>query len=327
MPSRPRVLVTWRLPSAVLEPLREACDVDLHTGRASLDPEALRERLADKDGAVAVLTTRFDRGVFVAAPRLRIVANVAVGYDNIDVLAARDQGVIVTNTPDVLTEATADLAFGLILDVTRRLSEGDRLVRRGGWSGWSLDFMLGTEVRGKQLGVVGAGRIGRALACRARAFGMRVVFTDRAGAAGAAVEFAPGAQAPLVPLDTLLHTSDVVSIHVPLTPETRHLLDQRAFARMKRTAFLVNTARGPVVDEEALVWALREHVIAGAALDVFEAEPRVHPGLLDLDSVVLVPHLGSATRETRTAMAELAVRNVLAVLSGQPPLTPIAPPS
>jgi lactate dehydrogenase-like 2-hydroxyacid dehydrogenase len=340
MPFRPSVLVTWRLPSVVLEPLREVCDVDLHTGRDALEPGALRERLADKDGAVAVLTTRFDRETFVAAPRLRIVANVAVGYDNIDVQAAHDHGVIVTNTPDVLTDATADLTFGLVLDVTRRLSEGDRLVRRGGWSGWSLDFMLGTEVRHKQLGIVGAGRIGQAVACRARAFGMRVVFTDRAdrpagiltggGSAKpgeATVEFAPGEQGPLVPLDVLLHTSDVVSIHVPLTPETRHLIDQRALARMKRTAFLVNTARGPVVDEDALVWALREHVIAGAALDVFEAEPRVHPGLLDLDNVVLVPHLGSATRETRTAMADLAVRNVLAVLGGQPPLTPVAPRS
>jgi glyoxylate reductase len=340
MPFRPSVLVTWRLPSVVLEPLREVCDVDLHTGRDALEPGVLRERLADKDGAVAVLTTRFDRETFVAAPRLRIVANVAVGYDNIDVQAAHDHGVIVTNTPDVLTDATADLTFGLVLDVTRRLSEGDRLVRRGGWSGWSLDFMLGTEVRHKQLGIVGAGRIGHAVACRARAFGMRVVFTDRADRpAGiltgggsekpgeATVGFAPGEQGPLVPLDVLLHTSDVVSIHVPLTPETRHLIDQRALARMKRTAFLVNTARGPVVDEDALVWALREHVIAGAALDVFEAEPRVHPGLLDLDNVVLVPHLGSATRETRTAMADLAVRNVLAVLGGQPPLTPVAPRS
>lgn len=325
MSSRPRVLVTWRLPSSVLEPLREACDVDLHTGRVSLEPEALRARLADKDGAVAVLTTRFDREVFAAAPQLRIVANVAVGYDNIDVQAARDHGVVVTNTPNVLTDATADLTFGLILDVTRRLSEGDRLVRRGGWSGWSLDFMLGTEVRGKQLGIVGAGRIGRAVACRARAFGMQIVFADRSAATGGTVEFAPGEQGPVVPLDTLLHTSDVVSIHVPLAPETRHLIDQKAFARMKRTAFLVNTARGPVVDEDALVWALRQHVIAGAALDVFEAEPRVHPGLLDLDTVVLVPHLGSATRETRTAMADLAVRNVLAVLGGQPPLTPVVP--
>jgi glyoxylate reductase len=319
---RPRVLVTWRLPSAVLEPLREVCDIDLHA-EGGLTQDALRARLEDKEGVVAVLTNRFDRETFEAAPRLRIVANIAVGYDNIDVAAAEARGVVVTNTPDVLTDATADLAMALILDVTRRVTEGDRLVRRGAWKGWALDFMLGTEVRGKLLGIVGAGRIGRAVARRARAFGMRVVFADRDVPGTADVAYDREERAPCVGLEALLNSSDVVSLHVPLAPETRHLIDGRALARMKRSAFLVNTARGPVVDEQALVWALREHVIAGAALDVFEAEPAVQPGLLDLENVVLAPHLGSATRETRTAMAALAVRNVIAVLGGEPPLTPV----
>jgi glyoxylate reductase len=307
----------------VLAPLYERFQVDLHSGPEPLGPEALRERLADKQAVVAVLTNRYDRETLAAAPQLRIVANVAVGYDNIDVPAARERGIIVTNTPDVLTDATADLTMALMLDITRRVAEGDRLIRRGGWSGWSLDFMLGSELRGKRLGIVGAGRIGQAVARRAATFGMEIVFAGRS-TASRDVTFAPGQVAPSLPLEAVLNTADVVSLHVPLTPETRHLIDQRALARMKRSAFLVNTARGPVVDEAALVWALREHVIAGAALDVFEDEPRVHSGLSTLETVVLTPHLGSATRETRTAMAGLAVRNVIAVLEGGKPLTPVA---
>ncbi|HEY8536431.1 MAG TPA: D-glycerate dehydrogenase, partial [Vicinamibacterales bacterium] len=221
-----------------------------------------------------------------------------------------------TNTPDVLTEDVAVFTWGLILGITRRIGEGERLVRSGGWKGWSFDFMLGTSLRDKQLGIVGAGRIGRAVADRAAAFGMRLAVSSRRDP--------QWPDAETMPLDRLLATSDVVSLHVPLTPETRHLIGQRELARMKRTAYLINTTRGPVVDEEALVWALRQHLIAGAALDVFEREPEVHPGLLDLENVLLVPHLGSATRETRTAMAELAVDNVIAVLNGRPPLTPVA---
>jgi glyoxylate reductase len=319
------VLVSWRLPSAVLAPLHDRCDVDAHPGPAPLTQAALRARLADKDGVVAILTNRYDDEIFAAAPRLRVVANVAVGVDNIDLDAARAHGVVVTNTPDVLTDATADLVMGLLLDVTRRLTEGDRLIRRGGWTGWSLEFMLGTEIRGKQLGVIGPGRIGRAVADRASAFGMRVVFAGRSGRSGGYVRLASGAEAPTVPFDALLNTSDVVSLHAPLTADTHHLIDQQALARMKRSAFLINAARGALVDERALVWALSEHIIAGAALDVFEAEPAVTPALLALENVVLVPHLGSATRETRTAMAQLAVQNVLRVLSGEAPLTPVIP--
>lgn len=311
----------------MLEPLEEQCAVDLHAGPAPLDPWSLRERLADKHAVLAVLTNRYDRAAFEGAPLLRIVANIAVGYDNVDVAAAAERGIIVTNTPDVLTDATADLTMALILDIARRVSEGDRLVRRGGWAGWSLDFMLGTDLRGKQLGIVGAGRIGRAVARRALAFGMKVAVASRSEAIDGEVAIERGMMAPVLGLESLLSSSDFVSLHVPLTSQTHHLIDQRALARMKRSAFLINTGRGSIIDEEALVWALREHVIAGAALDVFEDEPRVNPGLLNQDNVVLTPHVGSATRETRTAMAVLAVRNVLAVVNGREPLTPVAPPA
>lgn len=313
----PSVLVTRKLPAAALERLAEHCDVDLQAG-PPLAIDDLHRRLAGKDAVVVLLPDRMDRAAIDAAgPSLRVIANVAVGYDNLDVGYARSRGIVCTNTPDVLTEAVADLTWALILNVTRRLGEGERLVRAGRWSGWSFDFMLGSGLQGHQLGIVGAGRIGRAVAARASAFGMRVAVTSRRAPADW-----PGIE--LMPLDRLLATSDVVSLHVALAPETRHLIDQKALARMKRTAFLINTTRGPVVDEAALAWALREHLIAGAALDVFEREPEVHADLLGLENVVVAPHLGSATRETRTAMADLAISNVLAVLSGAPPLTPIS---
>ena len=280
-----------------------------------MSPDELRARVAGKHALVCMLNDVIGRDVLDAAPTLKIVATAAVGFNNIDVACARSHGVAVTNTPDVLTQSTADFTWALILAITRRLPEGERLIRRGGWEGWAFDQLLGSELRGKQLGVVGMGRIGRAVADRAGAFGMRVAYVSRIP-----MELT-GAQ-PLS-LDVLLNTSDIVSLHVPLTDQTHHLIDRRALARMKRSAYLVNTARGPVVDEGALVWALQEHLIAGAALDVYEHEPAVHPDLLALENVLLAPHLGSATRETRTAMANLAVDNVLAVLAGKPPLTPV----
>jgi len=313
MTPRPRALVTRRIPSEALDRLRAGCEVELP--EPALTPEGLRERLADKDAVVVVLGDRIDAAAIDAGRSLKIVANVAVGFDNLDVQYARSRDIVVTNTPGVLTDATADLTFALILAITRRLGEGERLVRAGRWRGFAFDFMLGASLAGKQLGIVGAGRIGRAVADRARAFGMRIAVTSRRPVDWPDTE-------PMG-LDQLLATSDVVSLHVPLTPDTRHLIDQRALARMKRSAYLVNTTRGPVVDEAALAWALRERMISGAALDVYEKEPEVLPELLGLENVVLSPHLGSATRETRQAMADLAVRNVLAVLAGQPPLTPI----
>jgi len=319
---KPPVLLTRRIPSAVLGRLEAACDVDLYEGDSAIPHAELLRRVAGKLALLCLLTDRVDEQALAAGTDLRIVANIAVGFDNIDLPAARARGVVVTNTPDVLTEATAELTWALILSVTRRIPEGDRLVRRGGWRGWALDFMLGMELRGKQLGIVGLGRIGAAVASRAAAFGMTVAHHSLdGGSAGAALLRSPAPTA--LPLDELLASSDVVTLHVPLTPSTRHLIDRRALARMKRSAYLVNTSRGPVVDEEALAWALGERLIAGAALDVYEREPAVNHALVSLDNVVLAPHLGSATTETRTAMADLAVQNVLAVLAGGPPLTPV----
>jgi glyoxylate reductase len=297
-----KILITRRLPSAVLSKLEAAAEIDLYTGDGAIPADELRARIADKDALISLLTDAVDRSVVDAAPNLKVIANVAVGYNNIDIPYALSRGVVVTHTPDVLTESVADFTWALILAITRRLAEGERVVRRGAWKGWALDFMLGTELRGKQLGLVGVGRIGRAVAARATAFGMRVAFTE------VFETTVDGAEA--MSFDRLLTTSDVVSLHVPLTPETRHLMDKRTLARMKRSAFLINTARGPVVDEEALAWALQQHLIAGAALDVFENEPAVHPDLLTLENVLLVPHLASGTTETRTAMAELAADNV-----------------
>ena len=311
----PKILITRRLPSAVLSKLEAAAEIDLYTGDGAIPADELRARIADKDALISLLTDAVDRSVVDAAPNLKVIANVAVGFNNIDVPYALSRGVVVTHTPDVLTESVADFTWALILAITRRLAEGERVVRRGAWKGWALDFMLGTELRGKQLGLVGVGRIGRAVAARASAFGMRVAFTE------VFETTVDGAEA--MSFDRLLTTSDVVSLHVPLTPETRHLIDKRTLARMKRSAFLINTARGPVVDEQALAWALQQHLIAGAALDVFENEPAVHPDLLTLENVLLVPHLASGTTETRTAMAELAADNVLAVLQGRPPVTPV----
>src|SRR5688500_13203700 len=235
--SKPKVLLTRRIPSSALATLEAACDVDRNDG-SQLSPEQLKTRLGDKAGVVCLLTDMFTADVMDAAPRLKVIANVAVGYNNIDVPAATARGIVVTNTPEVLTEATADMTWALIMDITRRVSEGDRLVRRGGWKGWTLDFMLGTELRGKQLGIIGYGRIGRAVAARAVVFGMRVVYFD----------LALGADPIGMPLDRLLSTSDIVSVHCPLTPQTRHLINQASLARMKRSAYLINTSRGPVVD-------------------------------------------------------------------------------
>jgi glyoxylate reductase len=314
------VLLTCNIPSAPMRALEAACDVERIDERP-VTGEQLIARLPGKQALVCLLTERVDRDVLEAGTDLRIVANIAVGYDNIDVAAARERGILVTNTPDVLTEATAEFTWGLILAAARRIPEGERLLRRGEWQGWALDFMLGSQLTGKQLGIVGMGRIGRAVAARAPAFGMRVAYADP-GSADRAQANGVG-EAVRVSLDELLVSSDVVSLHVPLTPATRHLLDRRALARMRRSAVLVNTSRGPVVDEEALAWALGEGLIAGAALDVYEREPEVHARLRGLENVVLAPHMASGTIETRTAMADLAVRNVIAVLAGQPALTEI----
>ncbi|HYS27799.1 MAG TPA: D-glycerate dehydrogenase [Vicinamibacterales bacterium] len=316
--ARPSILLTGRIPSSVVATLEGIGELDQfrRDGVDVMPHGELVARVAGKQALVSMITDAVSRDVIEAGGDLKVIANAAVGYNNIDVAAARERGIVVTNTPGVLTDATADLTWALILGITRRMGEGERLVRRGAWKGWTFDFMLGAELRGKQLGIVGYGGIGRAVAARGRAFGMRIAYTSRTP------KNDPGAEA--MPLDRLLATSDIVSLHCPLTPETRHVIDQPALARMKRSAYLINTSRGPVVDEKALAWALRTHLIAGAGLDVFEEEPKVEPELLTLENVMLVPHLGSGTVETRTAMADLAARNVAAVLSGQAPLTPVS---
>ena len=313
----PRTLVTRKLPSSVIAKLEQFSEVDLYVGSAAIAREELLQRVKGVDAIVCLLTETIDAAVLDAAgPQLKVVANVAVGYNNIDVAACRARGVAVTNTPDVLTNACADFTWALILAITRRFGEGERVVRAGKWGGWALDYMLGTELRGKQLGLVGLGRIGRAVAEKAPAFGMTVAYTARTTS--------DLASATQMPLDRLLSTSDIVSLHCPMTPDTKHLIDQKALTKMKRTAYLINTSRGPVVDEAALAWALKERLIAGAALDVYEKEPEIHPGLLSLENVLLIPHLASATTETRTAMADLAVSNAIALLNGQPPITPVS---
>ena len=298
----------------MLAKLEAACEVDIYR-QGDLPHDELVARVAGKQGLLSVVTDSIDRAVFEAGRDLKVVSTIAVGYNNIDVAAARERNVTVTNTPDVLTEAAADLTWSLILSMTRRIVEGDRLVRRGAWKGFALDFMLGTDLRDKQLGIVGFGRIGKAVAARAAVFGMRVAFASRS-----AVSLPLG---EAMPLDRLLSTSDVISLHCPLTTETRHLINQTTLARMKRSAYLVNAARGPVVDEAALVWGLENRLIAGAALDVYEREPEIERGLLALENVVLSPHLGSSTIETRTTMIHLAVDNLIAVLSGKLALTPV----
>ena len=309
------VLLTRRIPSAVLSRLEAAHDVEIYDGPSPIPEDELKRRIVGKQALICLLTEKISAEV-IATSDLRIIANIAVGYENIDVAAARARGIVVTNTPDVLTEAVAEFTWALILAAVRRLTEGERLLRRGAWQGWTLDFMLGSGLQGKQLGIVGTGRIGRAVAAKAPAFGMKVAFAKRGQ---------PPSEKAAVPLsmDELLVSSDVISLHVPGGQATRHMIDKKSLARMKRSAILVNTSRGSVVDEEALAWALRERLIAAAALDVYEREPAVHPPLLEMENVILAPHLGSATHETRRAMASLAVENVLAVLSGQPARTPV----
>jgi glyoxylate reductase len=315
------VAVTREIPDAGLQPLREATKVKLWDQELPPSAEELDELLQGCDGAITLLTDHIDGSVLDRHPSLRVISNFAVGYDNVDVAAADRRGVAVTNTPGVLDDATADLTMALILAATRRLAEGDRLVRSGRDWNWGMGFMLGSSLQGRLLGIVGLGGIGKWVAQRARAFGMEIAYHQRSPAP-AEVEAALGARR--LPLDELFATADVISLHCPLTPETHHLIGAAELEAMKPSAVIVNAARGPIVDEAALAEALAEGRIAAAGLDVYEHEPRVEPRLLELDNVVLSPHLGSATVETRTAMAELAARNAISVLSGQGPLTPVA---
>ncbi|MGE3171171.1 MAG: 2-hydroxyacid dehydrogenase [Planctomycetota bacterium] len=319
-----RVLVTRRVyPQAIAILQEDGLVVDYRDSLELLDPDALRRKLQHAQGVVCQLTDAITAEVLAAAPKLRVVSQVAVGYDNIDVTAATERGIVVTNTPDVLTESTADLTWALLLATARRVPEAERYLRQGRWQRWDIDLLAGIDVHQKVLGIVGMGRIGRAVARRARGFAMRVLYS---GPRPLPDELARELQAEHVPLSLLLQQSDFVSVHAPYRPDTHHLIGIDQLARMKRGAFLLNTARGPVVDEAALVAALEEGLLGGAGLDVFEQEPKVHPGLLERDDVVLLPHIGSATIATRTRMCTLAAENCAAVLRGAAPPNPVNRP-
>ncbi len=315
-----RVFVSCRLPGDAVDRLAREHDVVVGEERVGVGGDAFLRDAATFDAIVSLFNDRIDTALLDRAPRLRLVANFAVGYDNVDVSACAARGIVVTNTPGVLTEATADLAFGLLLSTARRITEGDRLVRRGVFHGLTPSFLVGAPVHGTTLALVGLGRIGQAMARRARGFGMHVIYTSRTRAP-LDVERSLGVTA--VEMDESFARADFVSLHCPLTPETRHLVNAARLAGMKPGAILVNTTRGAVVDEAALATALAHGPIGGAGLDVYEDEPRVHPALLGLENVVLAPHIGSADRPTREAMARIAVDNVLAVLAGRAALNPV----
>lgn len=311
-----KVMVTGKIPQEVMALIKKEHRVEAHGYDRPIERQRLLGLVGDKDGLLCLITDRIDEELLSRAPHLKMIANLAVGYDNIDVEAATLRRIPVSNTPDVLTDATADLTFALILATGRRVVEGDKRTRSGKFKYWAPFLFLGREVSGKTLGIVGLGRIGRAVARRAKGFKMRVLYHDRH-------PVAPTLEKELgvthVDFSTLLAQSDFVSVHVPLNDETQHLIDGEALEQMKATAYFINTSRGPVVDERALEKALRGGKIAGAGLDVYEREPYVEPGLLELENVVLLPHMGSATIETRTKMARKAAENLLAGLSGERP--------
>lgn len=311
-----KVLVTARMPEEVLSRIAEEHQVEGYPDDPPMDRQRLLRGIADKEGLLCTITDRIDSKVFEHAPALKVIANYGVGFEHIDIAGASQRGIPVTNTPGVLTDATADLALALILATARRVVEGHRRVREGKFQYWAPLLFLGQEVSGKTLGIVGMGRIGKAVARRAAGFGMKRLYHSR-------TRLSPAEEqelgVSLTPLDTLLREADFVTLHVPLTPQTRHLIGSRELEIMRPSAYLINTSRGPVVDEAALVAALRHGQIRGAGLDVYEKEPELCPGLADLENVVLLPHVGSATIETRTRMALMAAENLLAGLRGDIP--------
>ena len=312
---RPKILATHRLFEEPRAKLAEHFDVEYWSDSDRPTRAEVLRRVADKQGLICLLTEKIDEELLAAAPHLRSVANVAVGFDNVDVDACTRHNVAASNTPGVLDETTADFAWTLLMAVARRLIEGDALVRSGGWKGWNLDQLCGADVWGKTLGILGFGRIGRAVARRASGFGMRVIYSD---AVRAPSEIERELRAEYMERDAILAQADFISLHVPLLPETRGLIGPRELALMKPTAFLINTSRGPVVQEAALITALEQRQIAGAALDVYEREPEVGHGLLR-PNVVLAPHLASGSLETRTRMAMMAVENTIALFEGRRP--------
>ncbi|HOV33584.1 MAG TPA: D-glycerate dehydrogenase [Candidatus Hydrogenedens sp.] len=319
-----KIFVTRNLPEAGLIPLFEHFgkeNVKIYEGDIPIPREELLKEVKIVEGLLCLLTDKIDSEVMDAAgPQLKIIANYAVGFDNIDVAAATKRKIVVTNTPGVLTETTADLAWALLMATARRLGEGERLLRASQWSGWNPTLFLGMDVHGKTLGIFGMGRIGQAVARRAKGFDMRVIYYDVQEPA-----LPDDIEATKVDKDTLLKESDFITIHCPLIRNTYHAFGIEEFKKMKKTACIINTSRGPVIDEEALAKALKEGIIFAAGLDVFEKEPEVHPDLLDCPNAVLIPHLGSASVETRSRMAEIAAKNIIARLSGETPPNTVNP--
>ncbi len=312
----PHIFLTRTLPEAVMKKLNRHFDLHVHGFDRPISRRQLLRGIRSADGIISMLSDQIDREVIATAPRLKIIANYAVGYNNIDLKAAAERNISVTNTPGVLTETTADLAFSLLMAVARRIPEADRLVRSGAWRGWAPTELLGRDIYGKTLGIVGMGRIGQAMARRAAGFSMKVMYTQRHRLS---VKEEKSFRAEYLTLARLLRTSDYVSLHLPLTDASRHLIDEKALRRMKTGAFLINTARGPIVDETALVQALRENQIAGAGLDVFEEEPRLTPRLRQINEVVMAPHIGSASTDTRVRMGLIVLENLKAVFSKKSP--------
>lgn len=315
---KPKIYVTRRLPQPGVELLEEVCDVEVNPDEAPPTRELLIRKVQDVDGILCLLTDRIDADLMDLAPNLKVVSSMSVGYDHIDVEAATKKGVYVTFTPGVLTEATADFTWALLMAVSRRVIEADRYLRAGKWKiQWSPTHFLGSDLTGKTLGIIGLGRIGEAIAQRARGFNMNVLYFSRARAEQ---EKERRLNIEFVPLERLFRESDFVTVHVPITDETKHLINEERLRQMKPTAYLVNTSRGPVMDQAVLTRALRERWIAGAGLDVFEKEP-IDPNdpLINLENVVLTPHIASATTEARSKMAEVAAKNLISVLEGTPP--------
>ena len=317
-----RIFVTRSLPGDALENIKDRFDVTVYPLDRTITKDELITYLKDADALISMLSDPIDKEVIDAGEKLKVIANYAVGYNNIDVEAATNRGIAVVNTPDVLTEASADLAWGLLLAVSRRLIEGDTMTRAGRFRGWAPELLLGVPVYGQTLGIIGAGRIGQAVARRAKGFGMRILYHNR-NRLPEQVERDLGMN--YASLDELLKESDFVSLHCPLTAETRHLIGPRELKMMKSTAVLINTARGPVVDEHALLDALRKKLIFGAGLDVFEREPLLTPGLADLPNVVLTPHIGSADTRTRLAMVDMILNDITAVLENKRPKNLVNP--
>ncbi len=313
---KPKILITHQLLSEALEYLKKYTDYEIAAFHRQLSKQEIIEKIKNKQGLLPLLVDPIDREVMDAAPSLKIIANCAVGYNNIDVDYARQKGILVTNTPGVLTETTADLTWALILAVARRIPQADRFVREKKFKGWEIDLFLGKEISGKQLGIIGMGRIGRAVALRAQAFKMKTFYFDPRRLPPSEESYY---KASFLKLNELLATSDIITIHTPLTPQTQHLISQEEINLMKKEAILINAARGPIVDEEALADSLQKKRIWGAGLDVYEREPIIQEKLLNLDNVVLLPHIGSATYETRLKMATIAARNLVQALQGKRP--------